>query len=157
MCLSSVPTTASSAQVPNTQAQNNAQLPQLPNAKERTVSNNVDLNNRPDYDVVIQKIVDYVLAEPNFSAEAMKTMSTRGMTFLLDVPRVAHGERVFSQMIEQARKFAEVLHGAMVDDNRRPLSEVSLEPIRRQIGQYQEAMSNHQIPAGSPQALRLFS
>ena len=92
-----------------------------------------------------------------FSAEAMKTMSTRGMTFLLDVPRVAHGERVFSQMIEQARKFAEVLHGAMVDDNRRPLSEVSLEPIRRQIGQYQEAMSNHQIPAGSPQALRLFS
>ena len=92
-----------------------------------------------------------------FSAEAMKTMSTRGMTFLLDVPRVAHGERVFSQMIEQARKFAEVLHGAMVDDNRRPLSEVSLEPIRRQIGQYQEAMSKHQIPAGSPQALRLFS
>ena len=37
------------------------------------MSNNVDLNNRPDYDVVIQKIVDYVLAEPNFSAEAMNT------------------------------------------------------------------------------------
>ena len=92
-----------------------------------------------------------------FSAETMKTMSTHGMTFLLDVPRVAHGERVFGQMIEQARKFAEVLHGAMVDDNRRLLSDVSLEPIRRQIGQYQEAMSNHQIPAGSPQALRLFS
>ena len=94
---------------------------------------------------------------PGFSVEAMKTMSTRSMTFLLDVPRVPHGERLFSQMIEQARKFAEVLRGAMVDDNRRPLSEHSLEPIRQQIGQYQEAMANRQIPAGSPHALRLFS
>ena len=37
------------------------------------MSNNVDLNNRPDYDQVIQTIVDYVLAEPNFSAEAYNT------------------------------------------------------------------------------------
>lgn len=92
-----------------------------------------------------------------FAAETMRSMTTRGMTFLLDVPRVAHGERVFVQMIEQARKFAEVLRGAMVDDNRRPLSEQSLEPIRRQIGQYQAAMAAQQFPAGSPLALRLFS
>lgn len=37
------------------------------------MSLNVDLNNRPEYDSVIQTIVDYVLAEPNFSAEAYTT------------------------------------------------------------------------------------
>ncbi|WP_019957076.1 2-methylcitrate dehydratase [Vitreoscilla stercoraria] len=37
------------------------------------LSHNVDVNNRPDYDSVIQTIVDYVLAEPNFSDEAFNT------------------------------------------------------------------------------------
>lgn len=92
-----------------------------------------------------------------FSADMMKTMSTHGVTFLLDVPRVAHGDRVFNQMVDQARRFAEVLHGALVDDNRRPLSENALEPIRRQVGQFQSLMAAHQFPAGSPLAKRLFS
>lgn len=92
-----------------------------------------------------------------FSAESMKTMSTHGVTFLLDVPRVAHGDRVFNQMLDLARRFAEALHGALVDDNRRPLSEGALEPIRRQVGQYQAAMAARSVPAGGHLALRLFS
>lgn len=92
-----------------------------------------------------------------FSAETMKSMHTHALTFLLDVPRVAHGERVFNQMVDLARRFAEALHGALVDDNRRPLSEGALEPIRRQVGQYQAAMAARQIPAGGPLALRLFA
>ena len=92
-----------------------------------------------------------------FSAEAMKTMSTHGITFLLDVPRVAHGERVFNQMVELAKRFADVLRGALVDDNRRPLSEGALEPIRRQIAQYQSMMGAHNLPAGGPLTQRLFS
>ena len=92
-----------------------------------------------------------------FSAESMKTMSTHGVTFLLDVPRVAHGDRVFNQMLDLARRFAEALHGTLVDDNRRPLSEGALEPIRRQVGQYQAAMAARHVPAGGPLALRLFS
>ena len=92
-----------------------------------------------------------------FSAESMKTMSTHGVTFLLDVPRVAHGDRVFNQMLDLARRFAEALHGSLVDDNRRPLSEGALEPIRRQVGQYQAAMAARNVPAGGPLALRLFS
>lgn len=92
-----------------------------------------------------------------FSAETVKTMHTHALTFLLDVPRVAHGERVFNQMVDLARRFAEALHGTLVDDNRRPLSEGALEPIRRQVGQYQAAMAAHQIPAGGPLALRLFA
>ncbi len=94
---------------------------------------------------------------PGFSAESMKTMSTHGVTFLLDVPRVAHGERVFNQMVELAKRFADVLRGALVDDNRRPLSEGALEPIRRQVGQYQSMMAAHGLPAGGPLTRRLFS
>jgi FtsZ-interacting cell division protein ZipA len=59
-----------------------------------------------------------------FAAASMRTMSTHGVTFLLDVPRVANGDRVLTQMVELARRFAEALHGALVDDNRRPLSDV---------------------------------
>lgn len=92
-----------------------------------------------------------------FSAESMKTMNTHGVTFLLDVPRVAHGDRVFNQMVDLARRFAEALHGSLVDDNRRPLSEGALEPIRRQVGQYQAAMASRNLPAGGPLALRLFA
>lgn len=92
-----------------------------------------------------------------FSAESMRTMTTHGVTFLLDVPRVANGDRVLTQMVELARRFADALHGALVDDNRRPLSENAIEPIRRQIVQYQTAMATRQLTAGGALAQRLFS
>lgn len=93
----------------------------------------------------------------SFAAESMRTLNTHGITFLLDVPRVANGDRVLTQMLEQARRCADALHGALVDDNRRPLSEVAIEPIRRQVAQYQAAMAQRQLPAGGRLALRLFS
>lgn len=93
-----------------------------------------------------------------FSAEAIRSMTTHGLTFLLDVPRVDHGERVFMQMTELAKRFAETLHGVLVDDNRSPLGEPQLEHIRREfVGKPQAAMASFGLPAGSPQALRLFS
>ena len=95
--------------------------------------------------------------EMGFSPEAMKNLATRGLTFLMDVPRVAHGERVFNQMVDLARRFAEVLRGTLVDDNRRPLSEGTLDPIRRQVAQFQAAMAARGLPAGGPLARRLFS
>lgn len=92
-----------------------------------------------------------------FAAASIRTMSTHGVTFLLDVPRVANGDRVLTQMVELARRFADALHGALVDDNRRPLSDSAIEPIRRQVVQYQTAMATRQVPAGGVLALRLFS
>lgn len=93
-----------------------------------------------------------------FTAEGLRTLTTHGLTFLLDVPRVDHGERVFMQMTEQARRFAETLQGALVDDNRQPLGDSQLEHIRREfIGKPQATMLSFGMPAGSPQALRLFS
>ena len=93
-----------------------------------------------------------------FSPETIRTMSTHGLTFLLDVPRVDHGERVFGQMSELAKRFGETLQGMLVDDNRQPLNDTQLEHIRREfIGKPQATMAAYKLPAGSPQALRLFS
>ena len=93
-----------------------------------------------------------------FTAESIRSLSTHGLTFLLDVPRVDHGERVFMQMTELAKRFAETLQGVLVDDNRQPLSESQLDHIRREfIGKPQATMAGFGLPAGSPQAQRLFS
>lgn len=93
-----------------------------------------------------------------FSPDSIKTMSTHGLTFLLDVPRVDHGERVFYQMVELAKRFADTLQGTLVDDNRQPLSDAQLDRIKRDfVMKPQAAMSSFGLPAGSPQALRLFS
>ncbi|HSG23489.1 MAG TPA: cell division protein ZipA C-terminal FtsZ-binding domain-containing protein, partial [Azonexus sp.] len=93
-----------------------------------------------------------------FTAESIRTLTTHGLTFLLDVPRVDHGERVFVQMTELAKRFAETLQGSLVDDNRQPLSESQLDHIRREfIGKPQATMIAFGLPAGSPQARRLFS
>lgn len=93
-----------------------------------------------------------------FSRDSMLNLSTHALTFVLDVPRVAHGERVFQQMVELAKRFAETLQGTLVDDNRQPLNDVQLDHIRREfIGKPQATMASYGIPAGSAQALRLFS
>ncbi|MDR1996142.1 cell division protein ZipA C-terminal FtsZ-binding domain-containing protein [Azonexus sp.] len=93
-----------------------------------------------------------------FSADTLRNLTTHGLTFILDVPRVDHGERVFMQMTELARRFADTLHGTLVDDNRQPLSDSQLEHIRREfIGKPQATMASFGLPAGSSQARRLFS
>lgn len=92
-----------------------------------------------------------------FSADNLRSQSIPGITFLLDVPRVARADKVFNQMVELAGRFAETLGGTLVDDNRRPITEQYLSPIRKQILQYQGVLANHGLPAGSDLALRLFS
>ena len=92
-----------------------------------------------------------------FSAENMRATSVQGLTFLFDVPTVARGERVFGQLADLARRFADVLKGALVDDNRRPLSEASLAPISQQIAQFQASMAQRNLPAGGRMARSLFS
>lgn len=92
-----------------------------------------------------------------FSPDNLRSQQVPGITFLLDVPRVARADKVFNQMVELAGRFAETLGGALVDDNRRPITEQYLSPIRKQILQYQGVLANHGLPAGGDLALRLFS
>lgn len=96
--------------------------------------------------------------EPDaFKLDKMKTITTHGVTFLLDVPRVANGERVFDQMTHLAKIFANTLGGIMVDDNRVPLSENGLARSKQQLINIQSSMEENNIVAGSPHALRLFN
>lgn len=92
-----------------------------------------------------------------FLPEHMKTLTTHGITFLLDVPRVANGHKVFDQMTHLARTFSSTLGGILVDDNRVPLSENGLARSKQRLTNIQSLMTEHNIPAGSPNALKLFN
>ena len=91
-----------------------------------------------------------------FLPENMKSLTTHGVTFLLDVPRVAQGERVFDQMTHLAKIFSNTLGGIMVDDNRVPLSDSGIHRSKQQLVEIQTSMKKNHINAGSPCALRLF-
>jgi FtsZ-interacting cell division protein ZipA len=92
-----------------------------------------------------------------FAAEEMKSFSTHGITFTLDVPRVATGPRAFDRMIALAKQFAASLGGTLVDDNRIPLSDSALDIIHDKIVEIEQRMAEQGLIAGGTQALRLFS
>lgn len=92
-----------------------------------------------------------------FAAETMTSLVSHGLTFNLDVPRVMGGGAAFGSMLTAARQLAAGLNGTVVDDNRIPLQQKGLEVIRAKVLEFQDAMSQRGISAGSATALRLFS
>jgi len=92
-----------------------------------------------------------------FIPEQVKSLSTTGITLLLDVPRVADGQSALDRMFEIGRSFAQTLGGRLVDDNRVALNEAGIAKIRRQLGAIHDMMEAHGVHAGSERALRLFS
>jgi hypothetical protein len=92
-----------------------------------------------------------------FLPESIKGLSTRGITLLLDVPRVTDGPGTLDRMLGVADHLATMLGGSLADDNRAPLSEPGVARIREQVKSIHGVMESHGIPAGSPRALRLFS
>lgn len=92
-----------------------------------------------------------------FLPEQIKTLSTGGVTMLLDVPRVADGLDVLERMVDIAHGLASALGGHLVDDNRVELSEAGIARIGQQLSSIRGAMEHQGIPAGSARALRLFS
>lgn len=92
-----------------------------------------------------------------FLPEAVGAMSTRGITILLDVPRVGDGEHALQRMFELGRSLSVTLKGRLVDDNRAALSATSMEKIRKQLQDIHAVMNARGIAPGSMRALRLFS
>lgn len=92
-----------------------------------------------------------------FMPEQIKTLTTGGVTFLLDVPRVPDALRQFEGMLACARSFASTLGGTLVDDNRNALTEEAIDKIRLQLTGILATMEAGQIAAGGARALRLFS
>ena len=92
----------------------------------------------------------------SFTAETLRLSSTPGAVFVLDVPRVADPVRVFDQMKLAAKRMAQTLDAALVDDNRRPLDDVALAAIRQQVQVTANALKAMHIEPGTPRALALF-
>ncbi|HET7062377.1 MAG TPA: cell division protein ZipA C-terminal FtsZ-binding domain-containing protein [Nitrosospira sp.] len=96
--------------------------------------------------------------EPHpFLPDTLRTLTTRGVTFLLDVPRTSNGEMVFEDMVRVAEAFADSVGGIMVDDNNIPLSAEGIEKIQQQLMAIESMMATRGIPAGSEVARRLFA
>lgn len=111
---------------------------------------------RRNEDGLIQFAIQDIEGKP-FVPETLRQSSYKGLTFLVDVPRIDQGERVFNQMVDLAQRFGESLNAVLVDDNGHPLGLKQLEQIRQEyVMKPQSEMHNHGIPAGSPTALRLF-
>jgi FtsZ-interacting cell division protein ZipA len=92
-----------------------------------------------------------------FVPEQMRSLHTSGVTFLLDVPRVATALDALDAMVGSARTFAGELGGRLVDDNRAPLSDSAIAAIRKQLEGILAKMEAGRIPAGGARALRLFA
>jgi hypothetical protein len=92
-----------------------------------------------------------------FASGDAEALTTHGVTFWLDVPRVSAGAAVFAQMLGVARQLVAGLDGALVDDQRNPLSDAALAGIRDKIAEIQRRMADQGIPPGGLRALRLFS
>jgi hypothetical protein len=92
-----------------------------------------------------------------FLIDKIRSLTTPGITFLLDVPRVSDGLRAFDRMVAMSRSFADSLDGMLADDNRVPLDDTGLDKIRAQLRVIYGTMEQRGIHAGGPLALRLFS
>lgn len=92
-----------------------------------------------------------------FLPEQVKQLTTRGITLMLDVPRVADGAAVLDGMLDIGLSLATALKGRLVDDNRSALSEAGIERIREQLRSIHAALAARGMPAGGERALRLFS
>ena len=91
-----------------------------------------------------------------FVTNQLHELQTSGITFLLDVPRVADALTAFDAMLATARIFGAELNGLLVDDNRNALSDAALAAIRKQLEGILEKMQAGRIEAGGARALRLF-
>lgn len=97
------------------------------------------------------------MTDEAFTPDRLRTGSTPGVIFLLDVPRVADPAKAFDQMKMAAKRMAHTVGGELVDDNGRPLNDAGLAAIREQVVAADAALKQYNIEPGSPRALKLFA
>ncbi len=123
-----------------------------PNTKE---PNNSELNTQANTD----NMPLFTIIHQNnqlFTADSLRNIVIKGITFQMDIPRVKNCAEAFKQMVAIAQKMQISLGAHLVDDNQKPLSALQLDKICQQIEGIQTTMLNYGIASGSPTALRLF-
>jgi hypothetical protein len=86
----------------------------------------------------------------------LRTGSTTGVVFVLDVPRVADPARTFDHMKLAAKRMAVTLSGDLVDDNGRTLDDAALATIRQQVQAAADQLREVHIEPGGERANALF-
>lgn len=102
----------------------------------------------------------YTLADRNgarFTSATMKDATPQALTLSMDVPRAPDTQRTFDAMVRFGRHLANLLGGALVDDNNQPLDEKPVAAISAQLVVVRQALEENGITPGSDLALRLFS
>lgn len=92
-----------------------------------------------------------------FDGDDIASVTTSGVTLVLDVPRALDGKRALDLMIDAGERLATGLGGRLVDDNRVPLSATGITRIRQQLDAIADAMVARGFTPGGERALRLFA
>jgi len=87
--------------------------------------------------------------------DGLNTLSTRGVTLELDVPRTPYA--AFARFRDCAQTLARGLKARIVDDNREPVGPAAFEAIGTQLQAVHRSMEARGIAPGGALALRLFS
>ncbi len=110
---------------------------------------------RPDGRLVMPDGEGGILFSVLTNAEPDET--SRLITLLLPVARVAPAFGAFKAMSAFAKSLATRLSGVVVDDEGQNLSDAALAAIASQVDDFYQQMSQAGIPAGSVRAQRLFA
>ncbi len=90
-------------------------------------------------------------------AEDPAHSAIREVTLTLDAPQVGRAERPFVRMREAAVALAASMDGLITDDHGQVIRVEALDHIGADLEQRYDALDEHDLSAGSPQARRLFS
>lgn len=91
-----------------------------------------------------------------FQHHTFNHMRVKGLTLLLDVPRIEKPVQQFDEMVALARDLSVALGASLVDDHRVVLGDVSIAQIRAQVAAIDTRMQLGDIQPGSARARRLF-
>jgi hypothetical protein len=90
-------------------------------------------------------------------AEDPEQTAVREVTLSLDVPQVPRTEQPFVRMRDAAIALAASMDGLITDDNGQVIRAEALDVIGNDLESLYDTLEARDVPAGSPQARRLFS
>jgi FtsZ-interacting cell division protein ZipA len=80
----------------------------------------------------------------------------RGLALFMNIPRVEHPARTFTELRSVAQYVSTELNGSLVDPDGVILSAAQFDSIRRQIQSIEWSMKKYGVEPGSDEARRLF-
>ena len=93
----------------------------------------------------------------NFLYDDINHITDKKITIYFNAPHVAQGIQAFRLTWSYAQHLAVTLSGTIIDDMGNPLSDKAIKIIEQHLCELYARLSRYGIPAGSTNALRLFS